>query len=203
MQDIPHQLKRRHDVAGPVIQVAELVYDAAQEILSGSIGKQHRFCMKAYSGGSRGHKAGVRPALAAKYLHGTASSLSSHFGNTPEITDARGNYIQRGGILPAGHYECRFLAHHPPFGECIRLLRMADAKAIYSQFSPHPIPHGRGNNFYIHGHGPKGSDGCIVPELETERRRLNLAIKQFSGRVVLLVKNVSYLLPAELEGQLA
>jgi hypothetical protein len=192
-------------VAHAVIQVAELVYDAAAGMLTGTIGQEPRFVMKAYSGGSRGHNPGVNRKLAAAYLYDSANRVSSHFANTPEIKDARGNYKQRGGTLPAGHYKCHYLEHHPPFGECIRLLRMADAMAIHSPFSPHPIPHGRGNDFYIHGHGPKGSDGCIVPESNDERLRLNQAVKQFSdsGRVVLLVKNVSYLLPAELEGQMA
>jgi hypothetical protein len=192
-------------VAHSVVPVAQLVYDAAAEILSGTIGQQPRFFMKAYSGGSRGHIPGVDPKLAAQYLHNSANRLSSHFANTAEVTDAHGNYKQRGGTLPAGHYRCHYLAHHPPFGECIWLHRLADAMAIHSPFSPYPFPHGRTDSFYIHGHGAKGSDGCIVPESHAERLRLNHAVKEFSvsGRVVLLVKNVSYILPAELEGRMA
>jgi hypothetical protein len=182
--------------------IAQLDYDAARELLSGTIGSEH-FHMMAYSGGSRGHKAGVKPKLASQYLHGQAGTLSSHLATTPEIKDAHGNYVQRGGTLPPGHYRCHYVAHHKTFHECIQLLRSADALAIHSPFSPHPIPHGRGNDFFIHGAGPKGSDGCIVPANEAERRRLNLAVKHFPGRVVLLVKNVSYMLPAELEGQIA
>jgi len=182
---------------------AQLVYDAAQEILSGTIGNLPPFWMKAYSGGSRGHRAGVNPKLAARYLYAHAGALSSHFANTRTIEDSHGNYQQRGGTLPAGHYACHYVAHHPHFGECIQLARAADAAAIYSPFSPFPIPHGRKNDFFIHGSGPKGSDGCIVPAIDAERRRLNLAVKQFHGGVVLLVKNVSYQLPAELEGQFA
>jgi hypothetical protein len=189
-------------MAQPPPQTAQLVYDAAQELLSGAIGKEKPFNIKAYSGGSRGHKA-VKPAVAVKYLHNQAATLPSRFANTPEITEKKGNYLQRGGTLPAGHYTCHYLSHHHIFGECIRLDRQADAKAIHSPFSPFPIPHGRGNDFFIHGSGPKGSDGCIVPALDADRRRLNHAVKTFSGKVVLLVKHVSYRLPAELEGQLA
>ncbi len=181
---------------------AELVYDAALELLSGAIGDKH-FRLTAYSGGSRGHKSGVKPELAKKYLHSQADSLMSHFATTRELKDSKGNYIHRGGTLPPGHYQCHYVAHHHTFGECIQLLRAADAVAIRSIFSPHPIPCGRGNDFFIHGSGPKGSDGCIVPAYDAERRTLNQAVKNFHGSVVLHVKNVSYMLPAELEGQLA
>lgn len=197
-------LSTEHPTANVVAaQTVELVYDAVQEILSGIIGKEPPFRMKAYSGGGRGHKAHVTRQQVVAYLHAGAATLSSHLSNTPEIRDAHGHYKQRGGTLPGGHYSCHYLANHIPFGECIRLLRQVDARAIYSPFSPLPIPHGRGNDFYIHGSGPKGSDGCIVPADNTERRRLNKAVKNFPGKVVLLVKNVAYELPAELQGQLA
>jgi hypothetical protein len=184
------------------IQTVELVYDAAQEVLSGIIGKES-FHMKAYSGGSRGHQAGVKPKDATKYLHNQAGSLATHLATTRLVQDAHGQYKQRGGTLPPGHYVCRYIAQHHTFGECIRLLRGTDAQAIHSPFSPHPIPHGRGNDFFIHGSGPKGSDGCIVPASSHERHRLNKAVKNFQGKVALRVKNVSYLLPAELAHQLA
>ena len=181
---------------------ATLVYDAANETLSGVIGHEH-FRLTAYSGGSRGHKTGVKTELAKKYLYKQAADLSTRLATTREITDAQGNYKQRGGTLPPGHYLCLYVAHHHTFHECIQLLRAADATAIHSPFSSHPIPHGRGNDFFIHGSGPKGSDGCIVPAIDAERYRLNRAVKQYKGNVILQVKNVSYMLPAELENQTA
>jgi hypothetical protein len=180
----------------------ELVYDAALDLLTGAVGHEH-FRMVAYSGGSRGHRAGVQPELAKKYLHNQAATLPSRLATTTEVKDARGDYKQRGGTLPPGHYSCLYVSHHHTFGECIRLLRAGDARSIHSPFSPHPIPHERGNDFFIHGSGPKGSDGCIVPSIEAERRRLNHAVKQFQGKVMLHVKNVSYVLPAELGDQIA
>ena len=189
-----------HTASAPA-QTATLVYDAATEILSGSIGSAH-FHMRAYSGGSRGHSQ-VSAELAAKYLHQSASRLASRWANTPTIEDKSGNYKQRGGTLPAGHYRCEYIPHHPSFLECIRLHRKADASAIQSPFSPFPIPHGRTDSFFIHGSGAKGSDGCIVPANAAARHRLNQAVKDFNGSVTLIVKNVSYLLPAELEGQFA
>jgi len=185
----------------PAAQKAELTYDAILEMLHGTIGTQS-FQLKAYSGGSRGHKQ-VTPKLAADYLHNQAGKLSSRLATTAEVKDRAGHYRQRGGTLPAGHYSCHYMAHHKTFHECIQLLRRADARAIISPFSPHPIPHGRGNDFFIHGSGPKGSDGCIVPANEAQRLRLNQAVRKFEGTVVLHVKNVPYLLPAELEHQIA
>jgi hypothetical protein len=181
---------------------AQIVCDAARELLTGTIGKEPPFHLITYSGGSRGHKANVSPKTAAAYLHGQANTLKSRLATT-QTKESQGRYTQRGGTIPPGHYICHYVAHHPAFGECIQLQRTADALAIHSPFSPHPIPHGRGNDFFIHGSGPKGSDGCLVPASDGERRRLNRAVKLFEGRVVLQVKNVSYMLPAELEGQIA
>ncbi len=179
-----------------------MTYDAAQELLTGTVGTAHPFHIKAYSGGSRGHSA-VGARVATQYLHNQASALSSHLANTRTVKDAHGHYKQRGGTLPAGHYSCHYVAHHPDYHECIQLSRQGDAKAIHSPFSPHAIPHGRADDFFIHGRGAKGSDGCIVPANHGERIRLNHAVKNFVGVVVLVVKNVAYQLPAELEGQLA
>jgi hypothetical protein len=184
------------------VQIAQLEYNAAREVLTGKIG-QTPIHMIAYSGGSRGHKAGVGAKLAKEYLHGQASSIFSHLATTREIKSKSGDYTQRGGTLPPGHYTCIYVERHRTFGECIQLLRTADAVAIHSPFSPRPIPHGRGNDFFIHGSGPKGSDGCIVPANNIERRVLNHAIKTFDGKVILVVTHVSYMLPAELGGQLA
>lgn len=181
---------------------AELVYDAARELLTGIIGNAPRFHLVAYSGGSRGHKTNVTATQAKDYLHNQASSLMSHLATT-KTKEHKGKYSQRGGTIPPGHYDCVYVKHHPTFGDCIRLLRQKDAEAIHSPFSAHPIPHGRGNDFFIHGSGAKGSDGCIVPALRGERLRLNKAVHDFQGTVVLYVKNVSYMLPAELDYRLA
>jgi hypothetical protein len=195
-------------VSKPTTQIAQIEYDAARELLTGVIGQARPFHVIAYSGGSRGHKpvsAAKRAASHAKdpYLYSQSSALSSHMATTREVKNKDGAYIQRGGTLPPGHYTCHYIARHGTFGECIQLLRTADAVAIHSPFSPRPIPHGRGNDFFIHGSGPKGSDGCIVPANKLERLRLNQAVKAFPGKVILLVKHVSYMLPAELGGQLA
>ena len=184
----------------PATKIARLEYNAARERLTGAIGDAH-FNVIAYSGGSRGHKTDVSAAHAAAYLHSQANSLFSHLSTTKTI-EKNGKFIQRGGTLPPGHYVCHYHEHHATFGECIQLLQTRDALAIHSQFSAFPIPHGRGG-FFIHGAGPKGSDGCIVPASSTERTRLNRAVRDFDGKVILEVTHVSYMLPAEVGGQFA
>ena len=184
---------------------ATLTFDAAAETLTGVIGNHRPFSMRAYSGGSRGHNPKTSQALAKKYLHSQASSLRSRLATTPERKDAHGNYIERGGTLPPGSYTCHYFHHLPGFGECIRLRPTTRNVAIHSPFASQAIPHGRDmRTFLIHGPGPKGSDGCIVPQPEAERHRFNCAIRDFKGHVVLQVIRVSYLLPAErFDGALA
>ena len=182
--------------------IATLKYDTAKQLLTGMIpGRQPtdlplHVRMYASSGGSRGHKA-VTARLAKAYLHDQADSFTSRLSTTAERKDSKGNYLARGGTLPAGHYSCVYMGDHPVFHECIRLLRQKDAAAIYSPFASMPFAHGRTDSFFIHGHGPKGSDGCIVPASDIERTALNKAIKNFAGRVVLNVVGMSYMLPAE------
>lgn len=188
-------------MAGPAAKIAKLEYNAAAERLIGAIGDE-QFHLIAYSGGSRGHKTNVSATQAAKYLHAHAATLTSQLANTRTI-EKDGKYVQRGGTLPPGHYTCIYRQHHAAFAECVQLLRTPDAVAIHSPFSPFPIPHGRGDDFFIHGSGPKGSDGCIVPANNAERLRLNKAVKEFPGKVILHVTHVSYMLPAELSRQFA
>jgi hypothetical protein len=183
-------------------QTANLTYNALSQILYGSIGKA-AFNIPAYSGGSRGHStvsASKAEADAKAYLYSEADSMFSYFANTPTIGHGtKANpYRQRGGTLPPGHYTCVYKANHPPFGECVWLQRGADTHMHFPTLCGANFDN-RGNDFYIHGSGPKGSDGCIVIRDKDERHRLNRAIRDFSqsGSVILLVKNVGYLLPAE------
>jgi hypothetical protein len=183
--------------------VARLEYNAAGETLRGVIGTAPPFHMVAYSGGSRGHKANVSQQTAKAYLHAQANTLTTRLSTTKTREDHDGHYTQRGGTLPPGHYRCHYVQHHSSFGECIRLFRMSDALAIHSPFASMPIPHGRDDDFYIHGSGPKGSDGCIVPANNAERMRLNKAVRDFPGTVILHVTHASYMLPAEVGGGFA
>ena len=83
-------------MAQPGPQIALLVYDAARELLSGSVGKEPPFHMTAYSGGSRGHQANVTPKEAADYLHSQAKTLPSRLATTPEMK-AKGLHLAGSG----------------------------------------------------------------------------------------------------------
>jgi len=112
-------------MAEVIQQTRQLVYDAARELLSGTIGRERSFYMKAFSGGSRGHKAAVNPQDAANYLHDQAGALSSRLATTKEIKDAHGLYKQRGGTLPAGQLHLPLHCTSPHFW---RMYSTAEAK---------------------------------------------------------------------------
>ena len=162
-----------------------LTYDIANELLSGNVGK-HKFYTRAFSGGGRGRK--------PKYGSGE-DTLRSHLSTTV----ANEENGLRGGPLPPGDYVCTYVAHHHIFHECIHLRITNSARYINSAFARFPIWHGRpqDGDFYIHGRGKKGSDGCIVPALPSELHRLTRSIKEAS-ETKLTVINASYELPAEL-----
>jgi hypothetical protein len=183
---------------------AVLEYDAAAELLKGKIGAAD-FREIAYSGGSRGHKK-TSSDKAKRYLQASSVDASSRLATTREVYDKKTDtYQQRGGTIPPGNYRCVYVENHPSFGKCIFLDPASNAHAISSPFAWRPIVHHRGG-FYIHGHGPKGSDGCLVLANEVRRNELNIAVRDFThdsqGRVrrnvFLNVTHVSYMLPAEL-----
>jgi hypothetical protein len=161
---------------------AHFTFDAPSERLTGMIGTDH-FHLHAVSGGGRGRTVGV-----------ASDTVESHLATTQLIK--HGPRAHRGGTLPPGTYRCQYLANHHHFHECVRLHALPSATAIHSPFATMPIVHGRGG-FYIHGRGRHGSDGCIVPLLHGERVRLNHAIRDYAGPVLLRVTNVPYTLPAE------
>ena len=169
------------------IPIAHLVYDAAGRRLTGSVGAL-TFNMFAESGGGRGS---MKPAV-------WETSSRSHMATTPEIKNRHGTTIQRGGTLPAGVYACEHVPHHPKFRECIRLYRDRETgQYISSPFASQHIAHHRHDDFFIHGRGDLGSDGCIVPLVPAQRMLLTHAIRNFAGLVQLTVRGVGYVLPAE------
>ena len=95
-------------------QVAMLLYNAADEKLTGQIGS-FRINETAYSGGSRGHKTNkVSAKQARNYRH--ADPLNDSLGRlatTREDYDKKADvYARRGGTIPPGHYLCVFIAQH-------------------------------------------------------------------------------------------
>jgi hypothetical protein len=191
---------------------AVLTFNFLSSTLSGLIDPSQRaFSLPAVSGGSRGHLSVGRgpfrasPQQGREYRYFEARLLKSQLANTAEVKDSRGRYLQRGGPIPPGNYSCHYVSHHPPFvGPVIALtpMRGRDGRLeIRSPFASTTIYLRRGG-FYIHGSGPKGSDGCIVIAKSPERDRLFREIYDYELRyqpaqVTLRVIGVPYELPAE------
>jgi len=185
-------------VVGPT---ALLTYNAQWEKLTGTIGEEH-FDEHAVSGGSRGHK-NIDDKRAGLFLHDEADTLKSRSPLTREMQagpNGKEHYVQRGGTIPPGHYDCVYVASYPKLGgEVIRLVQHKDALTYQGPFMDQAVEHHRGG-FYIHGRGPKGSDGCIIFDNNSRRMDLNKAIKHFikdlHGKVILnVVNDGSFILP--------
>jgi len=155
-----------------------LSYSIATETLSGTIGIT-TFLVRAWSGGRRGAKG---PG---------AQSTPRSYDVFRKEDHGKGVH---GGPIPPGIYLCRYVANYAKFHECIFLaqtltsLFRVDANATIRFY-------GR-DKFYIHGRGPHGSDGCIVPENEAVRLQLNKSVKNSQGTVMLQVVDPGFPLPA-------
>ncbi|MBV9289969.1 MAG: hypothetical protein JO288_19515 [Hyphomicrobiales bacterium] len=158
--------------------VSWLTYSIAREFLEGAIGKEN-FSLRAWAGGGRGR---------------TGIGAQRDSGSYDVFRQTKHSKGIHGGPLPPGLYICRYVAHHHHFGECIFLeqtptaLFQIDMKANVRFYDR--------DGFYIHGRGPHGSDGCIVPESNPERIRLNKAVKDATSAVLLKVTDVGMALPA-------
>ncbi len=118
--------------------MADLTYNIVEMTLTGSI-DGHRVNATAYSGGRAGSK--------------QANAVHPMLANNPFATGVK--KIKKGdktigGTIPLGTYALKTQEdkHH----KYIRLNPVAGTNL-----------HGRGG-FLIHGRGPRGSDGCIVPQ---------------------------------------
>jgi hypothetical protein len=158
-----------------------LTYSIAREWLQGTVGGE-RFSTRAWSGGGRGQ----------------TDNMAQHgFESYDVFRKTQHSRGIRGGPLPPGIYLCRHRAHHPVFGECINLAQTLTAE-IHVDSKGDVRLYDR-DKFYIHGRGKLGSDGCIVPENPADRARLNRAIKNSSGTVMLKVTDVGFPMPAAVD----
>ena len=153
-------------------------YSIATEMLRGRVGNEE-FIVRAWSGGRRGAKGS-----------GAESSSASYDVFRKEQHD-KGVH---GGPIPPGIYLCRYVASHPKFHECI-FLEQTLTSLIRVDMNAKIRLYDR-DGFYIHGRGPHGSDGCIVPDNEAVRFQLNKAVKNSRGTVMLRVTDLGMPLPA-------
>jgi hypothetical protein len=95
-------------------------------------------------------------------LSGGGGGSTQHAGNADTNdpyaqgvkTTGSGKDHRHGGPIPTGRYRIQPPAHHPHLGLSCRL----------DPYDRDQAPHMLGRDgFYIHGRGPHGSDGCIVP----------------------------------------
>ena len=113
----------------------DLLYNIVEESLTGSINSVS-ICAQAGSGGRAGSK--------------TKGAVNAFLANNPYATGVKKNSKHPGGPLPRARYSLSTHEKHPFW---IRLTPLAEDGALLR---------GR-DGFAIHGRGPWGSDGCIVP----------------------------------------
>ena len=118
---------------------ADLTYSIFEGVLNGFLNGIF-FTAEALSGGGGGStKHAPTEAVNNPYMEGFKTT------GAPNATGHR-----HGGPIPPGTYKIGQPFHHPHLGLCAKLTHR------------HWRPMGR-DGFYIHGRGPHGSDGCIVP----------------------------------------
>ncbi len=119
---------------------ANLTYYILEAVLTGTA-NGHLINLTAVSGGGGGSR--------------------THEGNSDTnnpasqgVKESNGRTHVHGGPIPSGRYRVAAPSRHRRLGLSARLDPYDDAQVS--------IMHGR-DGFYIHGRGPHGSDGCIVP----------------------------------------
>jgi hypothetical protein len=146
---------------------AQLTYYIFEGVLTGLAGGK-TFHLIAFSGGRGGS---------------TIKNVSTDAANNPYMTGLRTGYHHvggkwghgdrdvHGGPLPTGRYN----VGTPKLQKVGKHLILA-AKLSATRAAP-----GARDGFFIHGPGPHGSDGCIVPASLSQFHELMNALKRDSG----------------------
>lgn len=150
-----------------------LRYSIMDECLYGTVGDES-FSMRAFSGGGRGSTAGMEQVGVDQW-------------NTRKKAPKTFDQTNRGGPLPVGLYLATYFGVHPHLGLCAQLAQTISSLIQTDSDSPIGFSVTERDAFYIHGEGPKGSDGCIVPANKVELKSLLEAIRAAPGPVVLVV----------------
>lgn len=150
-----------------------LRYSIRDESLCGTVASIS-FSMRAFSGGGRGSTSGMQRADLRHW-------------NTAKKAPVVFDKANRGGPIPLGWYLATYFGHHPHLGLCAQLDQTMSSLIQRDYNSPIGLSFAARSGFYIHGEGPKGSDGCIVPAIKDDLHKLLKAIKSAGGPVVLIV----------------
>lgn len=152
-----------------------LKYSIRDEVLYGSLGGVS-YSMTAYSGGGRGSTAGMeRRDL-------------DHWRTQKKAPDSF-SAANRGGPLPVGMYLVKYFGMHEHLGRCAILTQTISSLVYADPWSPVGVSVTERSEFFIHGRGPKGSDGCIVPGKDSDLKALLDALKRETSVVALFVQN--------------
>ena len=127
----------------------DLVYNIVEQTLTGSIDSVS-ICAQAGSGGRAGSK--------------TAGAVNMLLANNPYAVDVKKAGKRPGGPLPRARYRLRT---HEKHANWIRLTPLQEDGHLLR---------GR-DGFAIHGRGPWGSDGCIVPSDFTVVKLIHRLVK--------------------------
>jgi hypothetical protein len=136
---------------------ADLSYFIQEGVLVGKVGERP-FHILAVSGGGGGSTA-QRPAASMNNPYMEAFKTADKTRHKPHA---------HGGPIPPGIYAIRPPAHNAHLG-------LSAALVLERGGSTHR------SGFYIHGRGPHGSDGCIVPLDTKQFQQLMAALKAAGG----------------------
>lgn len=155
---LPHKVKTPH-LPQESHGTANLTYLIFEGLLTGTAGDQfvHLTALSGGGGGSTKHR--------------TSAAVNNPYMEALR-TRGEGGYHVHGGPIPPGKYLICKPGRHRHLGLSAQLIHTA-SKA----------PMGR-DGFYIHGQGPHGSDGCIVPIDVSQFRRLMDLLTQSHGGIL-------------------
>ncbi len=146
---------------------ANLTYSIFEGVLIG-FANQRMFHILALSGGGGGST-----------LRRTSLSVNNPYMEGLKTKGAANSRTHvHGGPIPLGKYTIEKPAHHPHLGLSARLV------------SPHHRPSGR-DGFFIHGRGPHGSDGCVVPLDHADFKNLMDALTTEGGGTLFVLETQS------------
>jgi hypothetical protein len=122
--------------------------------------------------------------VSLRAMSGGGGGSTKHGGNTdtnnPSSTGLKETSAHRGGPLPAGRYKIAAPSRRAHLGLC------AELDPYDKDQGAHMF--GRGG-FFIHGRGPLGSDGCIVP-MESFAELMGYLTKDRGGVLVVFATMV-------------
>jgi hypothetical protein len=156
--------RQTHHHSSNAKATANLTYYIFEGVLAGSVNEMTVQISAVTGGGGGSTKHTPSDSMNNPYMYGLKTASIGH-------------QHQHGGPIPLGTYKISPPAHHPHLGLSARL---DPAK---------PLPNNRGG-FFIHGRGPHGSDGCIVPTDASKFRGLMHELTLSQGGTLIVAETM-------------